>query len=216
MKKTSLLIVSSLLLATAATAQTEKGARFIGANVGNLSYSQANKNTSFTVSLFPSAGVFVADNFLIGTSLPLSYGSQHNKTTTQDYTFRSIDFGLSPFARYYLPGTAKHRFFGQLQVGVTNSSYRLDDEGFYTGSGGQLITYQNKQRRNNTYGSYGASLGYNYFLTPSAALELIASYNRYGQGTSDASGPFSNSSGNFGIAAGFTVFLPSKGTATAQ
>lgn len=204
--KTLLLLGLGCALATSATAQTEKGARYIGANVGNLSYSRDDKNNSFLVTLTPLAGVFVADNFLLGAGLPISYSRGHFETPFQKSTRRDIAIGLSPFARYYLPGTSAHRFFGQVQGAYARSNSRYQSDGTYTASGGQVVIIKEDQRSRSSYHSFGASLGYNYFLTPGAALEVVASYNRsnYSQ---------SNSTGAFGLSAGFAVFLPSKGTA---
>jgi outer membrane protein len=192
-------------LATSATAQTEKGARYIGANVGNLSYSQNDKNNSFSATLTPSVGIFVGNNFLLGAGLPLSYSRGHIENPNITSTRRDVEIGISPFARYYLPGTGAHRFFGQLQAALTLDNYRYEAEGMYVGSGGQISAYRNEQSSKNTYGSFGAGLGYNYFLTPGAALEVIASYNRFGYGEF-------NSFGSLNVTAGFAVFLPSKAT----
>lgn len=202
-----LLLGLGCALASSAAAQTEKGGRYIGANVGNLSYSRNDKNNSFSASLTPSAGVFVADNFLLGAGLPISYSRGHIENAFQKITRRDIAIGLSPFARYYLPGASAHRFFGQVQGAYARNSSRYKSEGFYTASGGQVIATKEDQRSRDSYSSFGASLGYNYFLTPGAALEVVASYNRFDYGQY-------NSTGAFGLSAGFAVFLPSKGTST--
>ncbi|WP_197062964.1 outer membrane beta-barrel protein [Hymenobacter sp. APR13] len=193
-------------LASSAFAQTEKGARYIGANVGNLSYSRSDKNNSFSATLTPSAGVFVGNNFLLGAGLPISYSRGHFETTFQKSTRREVEVGLAPFARYYLPGSGAHRFFGHLQAGIARGSYRYQSEGMYIGSGGQMVATKEDQRSNDTSTIFGAGLGYNYFLTPGAALEVVASYNRYGYGDYDSAGALN-------VSAGFAVFLPSKGTA---
>ncbi|MBC6699848.1 outer membrane beta-barrel protein [Hymenobacter puniceus] len=203
--KTLLFLGLGCALVTSATAQTEKGARYLGANVGNLSYSRDDKNNSVSASLTPSAGVFVANDFLLGVGLPISYSRGHIEYTFQKSTRRDIAVGLSPFARYYLPGAGAHRFFGQVQGAYARSNSRYQSEGTYTASGGQVIITKEDQRSRSSYNSFGASLGYNYFLTPGAALEVVASYNRLNYSRY-------NSSGAFGLSAGFAVFLPSKGT----
>ncbi|WBO84354.1 outer membrane beta-barrel protein [Hymenobacter yonginensis] len=196
----------SCALASSAFAQTEKGARYIGANVGNLSYGRSDKNNSISATLTPSAGVFVGNNFLLGAGLPISYSRSHFETTFQKSTRREVAVGLVPFARYYLPGTGAHRFFGHLQAGIARGSYRYQAEGMYFASGGQAVITKEDQRSSQTSLTLGAGLGYNYFLTPGAALEVVASYGRYGIGDYDSAGALN-------VSAGFAVFLPSKGAA---
>ncbi|MBD2713721.1 DUF3575 domain-containing protein [Microvirga sp. STR05] len=187
-------------LATGATAQTEKGARFIGANLGDLSYSRGKQNygnSRFSVSLFPSVGVFVANNFLLGANLELGYSSIKSGNSSGDYSTRVLQYGVSPFVRYYLPSTSAHRFFGQVGAGVLGQTAWYPN--YYDGE---------RQSSTNFASRYGVAVGYNYFLTPGAALEVVAGY-----GHNSNRNAFS--SGALNVQAGFSIFLPSRVATTA-
>jgi hypothetical protein len=188
MKKVFLLGVCGVVC-TSAMAQTTKGSKFIGVNVGNISYAHDRNSNSIEVMLFPSAGIFLADDFLLGSSVTLSYSRLHYDNPSQDYTGRTISYGLAPFARYYFAGTTPHRFFGQASVGIARSNIKIESNG--------------TRKYSTTDKNFAVGLGYNYFLTPGAALEVIAGYGR------DTNG--SNATiGYLDVRAGFSVFLPSR------
>ena len=198
--KKILLVGLGCTLATAAMAQTEKGARFIGANLGDLSYSRGKQNygnSRFSVSLFPSVGVFVANNFLLGANLELGYSSIKPGNSSGDYSTRILQYGVSPFVRYYLPSTSVHRFFGQVSAGVLGQTAWYPN--YYDGE---------RQSSTNFASRYGVAVGYNYFLTPGAALEVVAGYGHNTNRNAFSAGALS-------VQAGFSIFLPSKATATA-
>ncbi|MDF7814436.1 outer membrane beta-barrel protein [Hymenobacter sp. YC55] len=194
MKKLLLLGIACALSASA-MAQTEKGAKYLGANIGNITYQDINDVTNIGATLTPSVGIFVADNLLIGSSLPLIYGRSHEKRGSGETVNRNISYGLVPYVRYYFVGSNAHRFFGQLGGGVSRVNYYYKSE--------NSVMSPTIERDNGHYFTYGGALGYNYFLTPGAALEVIAGYNRY-----DSNRQQSN--GSLDISAGFSVFLPSK------
>jgi len=184
----------------AAIAQTEKGTKFLGASVGNLSYRTEDNSIYISAAIYPSVGVFVVDNLLLGSNLRLGYERSRNEGSLGDFERRTIVYGLSPFVRYYFAGSNAHRFFGQISGGITWYNTKIKDR--YTT--GNLINRTSKE----DFSTFGGALGYNYFLTPSAALEVTAGYTR------DTNGP-SPATGVLDIRAGFVVFLPSKKAATA-
>jgi hypothetical protein len=172
MKKLLLLALAGLAFTTA-SAQTEKGATYWGASLGNLRYSRSSQKNSITADL----------------------GYSNSKSNAYyDSSIRSIRYGAVPFARYYIAGADKHQFFGQLNAGLV--WFNRKDKGSF-GSGSSTTNY----------GIVGLALGYNYFLTPGAALEATAGYNRNGVN--------GNSNGTFDIRAGLAIFLPSRQAATA-
>lgn len=176
-------------------AQTEKGAKYMGVNIGGVNYQNNKNGSSIGVALLPLAGIFVTDNLLVGTEIQLGYQRGTSKGVTEDNISRSIQYGLSPFVRYYFAGTSPHRFFGQLSGGISwNNQYVKSKVNSETISGSTT----------SHYATASAALGYNYFLTPGAALEVMASYNRNGIGESDFK------YGQVVVSAGFAVFLPSK------
>ena len=184
MKKLLLLALGGLA-STTASAQTEKGATYLGASLGNLRYSRTKqKDNIFSVSLYPTVGKFVADRLLLGLTANLGYNSSEPGF---DSYARTITYGAVPFARYYFAGMDKHRFFGQLNAGIIWQNRK------YKGPFGSGESYTTN------YSTVGAALGYNYFLTPGAALEVTAGYNK---------NRFYN--GTFDIRAGLAIFLPSR------
>lgn len=192
MKKLLLLALSGLAFTTA-SAQTEKGTTYWGASLGNLRYSKVKQqNSNFAVSLYPTVGKFVADKFLLGVTADLGY-SNSKREGFYDSSTRQITYGAVPFARYYVAGADKHRLFGQLNAGLVWLNTK-NDGAFGSGS------------RTSRYGTAGLAVGYNYFLTPGAALEATAGYNR--------SGVEGNSNGVFSIRAGLAIFLPSQQAAS--
>ena len=177
-------------------AQTEKGAKYIGVNIGGVNYQNNKNGSSIGVALLPSAGVFVTDNLLVGTGIQLGYQRASFKSSaTEDNISRSIPYGLSPVVRYYFAGTSPHRFFGQLSGGITWNNQYVKYEVNSEPVSGSTTSHN---------ATASAALGYNYFLTPGAALEVTAGYYRNGIGKSGFN------YGQVAVSAGFSVFLPSK------
>src|SRR5436309_10709585 len=100
MKK--IIFAACLCIATTSlvNAQTQKGNLFVGASIGNTSYSSATDNYSYSdgnfrntdikinrIGLSPRLGVFVTDHFIVGGSFGLNY--IHNKTN-DDITENSL------------------------------------------------------------------------------------------------------------------------------
>lgn len=194
MKKLLLLGIACAMSASA-MAQTEKGAKYLGANIGGINYRKSKNSSNINATLFPSAGVFVTDNLLVGTGLQLGYQRSKSHNINGDNISRNIQYGLSPFVRYYLAGTSPHRFFGQLSGGIAwGNNYTKYQVNSQTLSGSTTSHYI----------TASAGLGYNYFLTPGAALEVMAAYYRNGIGVSNFN------YGEAAVSVGFTVFLPSK------
>ncbi|RSK31078.1 outer membrane beta-barrel protein [Hymenobacter metallilatus] len=192
-----------LLTAAAAQAQTSQGTTYLRINAGNISYTQRAEDNFRSISgaLLPAAGHFITTNFLVGAEVPLGYSHYRYEyvfsgTIGSDEKFSASDvtFGVSPFVRYYLPGTGSHRFFGQISGGL--GWLRNRQQNTYSGR------YKTRRERTIDYQEYGAGLGYNYFITPSAALELTAGYKR------STLGP-DRTNGNLDVQAGFALLLPS-------
>jgi hypothetical protein len=193
MKNTLFLALAIATTSLPATAQTEKGAKYLGIGVGNLNYRKGDQYSASQLSaaFHPAAGVFVADNILVGGNLTLGY--DRLSFDIVNYRRRTIQYGVTPFGRVYLPSTSAHRFFGQLSAGITWADTRIKNRFNYVES--------NLFDGNSRYRTAGLALGYNYFLAPNAALELTTGYNRIGG---------SSSYGELDVRVGFSVFLPSK------
>ncbi|OON70743.1 outer membrane beta-barrel protein [Hymenobacter sp. CRA2] len=209
MKKLFLLLTATAL-ALPALAQTERGTTMIGLSTGNLNYSHESKgNNYFSAALYPSVGRFVVDNLALGATLNLGYDRTSSQYRLSSATQREVEYGIAPFARYYFIGQGKHRLFAEAGVDFSRRQMRYN-----TSSPGQPDYGQKGSQ--NSIGWHGA-LGYNYFLTPNAALEASVGYYR-GRSEYNAGGPYpyyweQRSDNALKVRVGFTVFLPSGTTA---
>ncbi|WP_048825497.1 outer membrane beta-barrel protein [Hymenobacter sp. DG25B] len=209
MKKQLMLLGGATLLTISASAQTEKGTVMLGLSGGNFGYSHnANSNGSnISASLSPSAGIFLLDNFLVGTrvNVDYSYFSQNTYTSTPitpyRYTHQGIGYGLGPFARYYVPSGSKHRFFAEAGVALYHSRFRAE-----TKQQGEATVQQNSR---NTYSGFHGAVGYNYFFTPNIALEATAGYYHTDLGQA-------YSGGNLRGQLGLSIFLQKRQPAAPQ
>lgn len=125
----------------------------------SLSALQNLDNPNFKVST--SAGYFLSKKFALGLDLSYSFIDG----TIQDEYLGEINstynaFSINPTARFYL-GTKKFSPFAEVGYGLQLS--KIDD-----------INTQN-------YGQqfYRGGIGFNYFLTPAAAIESILSYSYF-------------------------------------
>jgi hypothetical protein len=196
MKNTVFLALAIATTSLPAAAQTEKGTKYLGIGVGDLNYRKGKDYGAdqLSAALHPAVGVFVADNILVGGNLTLGYDLL--SFDIAKYRRRTIEYEVNPFGRAYLPSTSAHRFFGQLSAGVTWADTRIKNRLAYR----EPNIYDGNRR----YTTAGLALGYNYFLTPGAALELTTGYNRIKPRGS------SSSYGELDVRVGFSVFLPSK------
>jgi outer membrane protein len=196
MKKNALLVAVLGLGTLPALAQTERGSKLIGVSVGDLQYARSREqgNNYVSAALHPTLGYFVADNLALGSSLTLSYSRQKTDNGYYSTTAQYIGYGLAPFARYYFLGSGKHRVFGEVGVDFTRQDYRVKRN--VTGFPEATPT----KRHDNLWG-YHTTLGYNYFLTPNAALEVSAGYQRFGR--DELTGRRSA----VDVRAGFNIFL---------
>lgn len=203
MKKLIMLLGGVMLLSFSASAQTEKGTVLLGLSGGNLSYARNsnNKTSSFSAAVYPTAGLFLANNFLVGTRLNLGYS--HYKTTQTPYTQKSssVGYGLGTFARYYVPSSSKHRFFAEAGVDYSrfNSRSKTEQEG---------LPDQEFTQKRKGFAFHGA-LGYNYFFTPNVALEATAGYYHSDPGRA-------YSQGRLGAQLGLSIFLQKRQPAATQ
>ncbi|SDJ95131.1 Outer membrane protein beta-barrel domain-containing protein [Catalinimonas alkaloidigena] len=134
-----------------ALAQTEQGSVLLGGNA-SLQF-----NDPFSITVAPNIGVFVRDNFAIGSALSVSY----QESSTSRYT----SLGVIPFARLY---------FGHLPVRpfvMGNVGYSHERSRSKTGPGRQTSTY------NRGIANIGAGLA--YFLSDQVALETTLLYGSY-------------------------------------
>ena len=152
-----------------AQAQTEKGRWTVGAQVGSLSYSGTGEPysiRSFSISLSPSAGYFVARNLAIGASIPvtfLAYKASFPGTTVPSKV-NSLSLGLAPFIRYYI-GSAKLRPFASASYGYTqvwNTTF--------------APRTNNDSKNSSNYSTYSVGAGVAYFVNNTVSLDASLNY----------------------------------------
>ncbi|MCC3155853.1 porin family protein [Hymenobacter sp. 15J16-1T3B] len=181
-----LLLLAVFGLTLPAVAQTERGNKLLGVSLGDLSYSHpAQRYSSISVALHPTAGYFVADNLALGATLNLSYARQN---INDSEFFRAWGYGASPFVRYYVVGQGRHQAFGEAGADLNWSANRGNFFGI--------------QQRVTESRGYHLSLGYDYFVTPMAALEVSAGYRHQSRNDIDYL------SDGLDVRVGFNVFLP--------
>ncbi|MDU0370770.1 hypothetical protein ACFPAF_10225 [Hymenobacter endophyticus] len=102
-KPVLLIAVACLLLRNAAVAQstTTKGTRVLGVSVGSLFFRSEASTSAFDVALEPVAGVFFANNWVVGVALPVEYHAFRYKRTDEHHN--ELITGVAPWLRFYLP-----------------------------------------------------------------------------------------------------------------
>ena len=150
-----------MLLSLTTMAQTEKNSWLVG---GGLSLRTGNSNAAF--SFTPSAGMFIADNFVIGGNISYDY--------TKIGDVKSNGFGIGPFTRYYFGKSSTKPFaVGEFTFqnsttknGITNTNFKTNGYGFLFG------------------------LGFAAFINKNVAIEGISGYSFSKFKDTDGSGGF--------------------------
>jgi hypothetical protein len=148
MKK--MIFASALMLSAFMTkAQTEKGNVLIGADFASTSLQFSGGNSTFNLSVNPTAAWFIKKNLALGGAVEIGY----NKTKGADGVFT---YGVSPLVRYYFAGEDRTKYYGQAKVGFGGASV-----------GGSSSTYVGA----------GAGVGLNHWFTNSVALNVGLAYD---------------------------------------
>ena len=150
MKKYLLLAIVAMEIYSPAFSQTEKGGKMIGGNV-YLTTSARQGSNYLEFGLFPQLGFFLADNLALGPGFSFSASSSGD--------YRSLGYGLAPFARYYFGSSLARPF-------LTGSA----------GISGNRITYQDNLQTN-TATHFRVGPGVTYFLNEAVGLEGVLTYD---------------------------------------
>ena len=113
MKKTLIALTMVLIGLSATFAQTDKGNRLMGVNVGNITIPTSGGSGTI-ISLQPTYGWFVSNNLAIGAGIPFFNVSSNGSRATQ--------IGLTPFLRYYIGTSSQMKPFFGASLGVVNTS----------------------------------------------------------------------------------------------
>ncbi|MVM32872.1 hypothetical protein GO755_22725 [Spirosoma sp. HMF4905] len=186
MKTTFLTITLLIAGLSGAMAQTEKGNRLMGVNVGNIVIPTEGSTT--LISLQPTYGWFVSNGLVVGAGIPFFYAGLGGSKVTQ--------IGLTPFLRYYIGPSQVKPFLGA-SIGVVNTS--VSNTGSPTASSTDAV--------------YSATGGIAFFINRSVSFDLGLTYtggdggsvNSLVAGTSNALTP--NIPKALNISLGFQVYF---------
>ena len=140
-----------LISLSVATAQTERGRRLMGVNVGNITIPTSGGSGTI-ISLQPTYGWFVADRLAIGAGIPFFNAGANGTRATQ--------IGVAPFLRYYLSGSQVKPFLGA-SVGVVNTS---------------ASTSYNNNSASSTDALYSLTGGIAFFINRAVSFDLGLTY----------------------------------------
>lgn len=113
MKKLLLSVIIGLA-ASGSFAQMSQGALMLGGNF-DFNLRSGNKISTTSLSVAPTAGIFLVENMGIGASIGFNTISSKSNGTSLG---SSSNFFISPFTRYYFSGNA----FGQFDIPINLSS----------------------------------------------------------------------------------------------
>lgn len=157
MKTIKLILAISFLTVYSSDAQITKGNWMVGGAGNFSSYESKYKsngvdmtNKGLGVNISPNIGYFLADKFVVGSSLSVGYTKPKNSEN-------SFGYGIGPYVRYYLLKEDKLiNFFSELNYifGETKSG-------------------NNKSETN----GYGLKAGTVIFFNSSVGLEVSLDYN---------------------------------------
>ena len=149
--KTAILTVTLVLFGiSSAMAQTERGSRLAGVQVGNFVIPTSGGSGTI-ISLQPTYGWFVADGLAIGAGVPFFYVGSGNSHVTQ--------IGVTPFLRYYFGPSPVKPFLGA-SVGVVNTS----------------VSNTGRSSTSTTNGLYSGTAGLAFFINRSVSFDMALTY----------------------------------------
>ncbi len=200
MKKLILSLTAVVVLALNVNAQTEKGKWIIG---GSASYDSQKSDAdgakaSQSLSIVPSAGYFVSDNFALGTGV----GYNYSKTGGASATGQNEAIVVNPFGRYYVGLSDQFKFFGQAAVPLAFGTVKSVDASGDTGA----------KVGSSTSVGVALSPGFAYFPTKKIGIEFAfrgVSYNDYK--VEDANGNNIAGAGSERFSIGTNFFTPQIG-----
>ncbi len=142
-------------------AQTEKNSWLVG---GGLSLRTGEGNSQFSFN--PTAGMFVANNFVLGGNLNFDFNKLGD--------VQANGFGIGPFARYYFgAGTTKPFVVTEINFETLNTKNKVTNTELKTNGSSFLI-----------------GLGFAAFVSNSVAIEGVSGYSYSKYKDSDGSGGF--------------------------
>jgi hypothetical protein len=156
-------------------AQIQKGLTLGGLSISfgtKAQNSNVTKLNSFSIN--PRIGYFLNDNLALGMEFNYNvsklngqfYDYYNNETGAieSSFGFKEENFGLSPFARYYIHLKDNFKIFGQGSLNFKINSYKnIDDTGYL-------------YKTDYTFKGFGASLNPGFAFLPSAKWDIEFSF----------------------------------------
>ena len=238
-----ILTISFLFFISSLTqAQFSQGNWLVEGSIGQISLSNYSENAeqvgstskyegdSFGFRIYPSAGYFISNNFVIGLKVGFNYYNNKDKSFNSNgfKTYESKSNGnqisIAPFLRFYLPGneSSNLRFYGQAGGGITLDLSKSYESTSYSNDG--LIIGEDKQDSPEKYFQFFLEglIGLNYFLTKKVALNGALGYtyekstetisytyiDMNGDETKYPDTKYTNSGNYFTWNVGFTMIIP--------
>lgn len=177
MKKNLTFIVLLFFLSSVALAQVEKGKWFVagysslGLDIGTEKYEYPNSGwKSSTVSEYkytefdfnPLVGYFVIDKLPVGLFIDYEYWKEKDKD--DDDAWKTTDFTIGPFVRYYI--TEVKGFYPYAEGRIGFGSHKDIEE--YGGD---------EEEWKSSIFTYKFGVGSTYFLTDHVGLDLFLGYD---------------------------------------
>lgn len=159
--------VALMLSAMTVNAQIGQGKLFINGEFGisSKSFENDSDHKYSTVSITPSVGYFITDQFALGLGVGISSTRDKNTNNTVTITDAYSRINISPFARYYVPTAGdKFHFFVQSRLG-----FAFDSRNYKTESGNNSVTRTTKENSIN----FRISPGFAYFPSDHWSVELL-------------------------------------------
>lgn len=188
MRKLTLFV--AILATSFANAQISKGSKIIGTSFASAGFTSSDNETvysntptiyksegnSFSFSINPYVGFFLADGFALGGSIGASFYSSKStssnsaSTTTTESKYSNPGFSIGPFARYYFVKGQKMSPYVELGGGI--DFYPSKSESISsTGSSSTTKT------KNPLGWNAGPKLGFEYFISEYVGLNVSAGVN---------------------------------------
>ncbi|TCC89301.1 DUF3575 domain-containing protein [Pedobacter frigiditerrae] len=156
-------------------AQIQKGLTIGGLS---LSFGTTDQNSNATrlnsFAINPRIGYFINNNLSLGMEFNYNisklngefydYFDTNTNSIQSSFGFKEENFGLSPFARYYIHIKENFKFFGQANLTFQINSYKnIDDTGYL-------------YRTDYTFKGFGASLSPGFAFLPSRKWDIELSF----------------------------------------
>lgn len=178
-------------------AKAQKGTLWIGATSDGLSFSSQNGFKVISLNLNPNIGVFINENWLIGSGMNIDYDKEAYPGNSF-YTRSIFQVGVAPFIRFY-HSTKKGRIVPFYEVGgAINRSIFTSSTSTSPFPGAEEGTINDQIKNTDT--AYFGGLGLNLFVSPSVALEFKGTYKH-----TKLSPDFKTN--HFGLDIGFQFFI---------